>query len=293
MKKRNSLLSVVPFPTDYHHKLIRFALIIGSFFLLFLGMGEYVFAQNKADESSPLSSGRWVKISVDKSGLYTLSYDKLRQMGFSNPEAVGVYGRGGRLLSEDLQKASSVAGLPQVPLLRHNNAIYFYGEGTTHWYYDTAQKCYRHVTNHYTRLGYYLLSDAATPGPLLMEERKPTASQAAPALTSTYDALVLHERDLFSPKQSGRMLFGEPLMGGQPKRIIVNLGHGEQAGNAIKINYAYMARPSTQGFFTLSLDGKELVKDPISLSEDHTSRDFLAGIYHFTLPIALPEKMPM
>ena len=69
------------------------------------------------------------------------------------------------------------------------------------------------------------------------------------------------------------MLFGEPLMGGQPKRILVNLGHGEQAGNAIKVNYAYMARPSTQGFFTLSLDGKELVKDPISLSEDHTSRD--------------------
>ena len=111
-----------------------------------------------------------------------------------------------------------------MPLLRHNNAIYFYGEGTTHWYYDTAQKCYRHVTNHYTRLGYYLLSDAATPGPLLMEERKPTASQAAPALTSTYDALVLHERDIFSPKQSGRMLFGEPLMSGQPKRILVNLG---------------------------------------------------------------------
>ena len=281
MKKRNSLLSVVLFPTDYHHKLIRFSLIIGSLFFLFLGMGGYVFAQNRADESSPLSSGRWVKISVDKSGLYTLSYDKLRQMGFSNPEAVGVYGHGGRLLSEDLQKASSVAGLPQVPLLRHNNAIYFYGEGTTHWYYDTAQKCYRHVTNHYTRLGYYLLSDAATPGPLLMEERKPTASQAAPALTSTYDALVLHERDIFSPKQSGRMLFGEPLMGGQPKRILVNLGHGEQAGNAIKVNYAYMARPSTQGFFTLSLDGKELAKDPISLSEDHTSRDFLAGIYHF------------
>ena len=131
MKKRNSLLSVVPFPTDYHHKLIRFALIIESFFLLFLGMGGHVFAQNRAGESSPLATGRWVKISVDKSGLYTLSYDKLRQMGFSNPEAVGVYGRGGRLLSEDLQKASSVAGLPQVPLLRHNNAIYFYGEGTT------------------------------------------------------------------------------------------------------------------------------------------------------------------
>ena len=70
-------------------------------------------------------------------------------------------------------------------------------------------------------------------------------------------------------------------MGGQPKRILVNLGHGEQAGNAIKVNYGYMARPSTQGFFTLSLDGKELAKDPISLSEDHTSRDFLAGIYHF------------
>ena len=281
MKKRNSLRSVVPFSTDHRHKQNRFTLIIGSLFLLLLGMGRPAFAQDTAGEKSPLASGRWVKISVDKSGLYTLSYDKLRQMGFSNPEAVGVYGHGGRLLSEELQKASSVAGLPQVPLLRHNNAIYFYGEGPTTWYYDTAEKCYRHVTNHYTRLGYYLLSDAATPGPLLMEERKPTVSQSAPALTTTYDALVLHEQDKFSPRQSGRLLFGEPLMGGQPKRILVDLGSGEQAGNTFKVNYAYMARPNTQGFFTLTLDGKEISQDAISLGEDHTSRDFLAGIYHF------------
>lgn len=280
MKMPNSQSCAVLFSTKYRYRLTRIALILGYFAYLLLWSVGRSFAQNTAGVSSPLASGKWVKISVDKSGLYSLSYDKLRELGFSNPEAVGIYGRGGKLLSEDLRKSAS-AGLTQVPLLRHNNAIYFYGEGTTHWYYDAEHKCYRHVTNHYTRLGYYLLSDAATPGVLLMQERKPAAPQAAPTLATTYDALVLHERDIYSLKQSGRMLFGEPLTGGQPKRILVDLGHGEQSGNSLKLNYAYTARPSTQGTFTLALNGTEIANDPISLSEDYTDRDFLAGIYHF------------
>lgn len=236
-------------------------------------------AQHTEATSSPLASGKWIKISIDKSGLYSISYDQLRSLGFTNPEAVGVYGRGGRLLSESLQKAPA-SHLPQVPIIQHNNALYFYGESTTSWYYDPEKKTYRHITNHYSRRGYYLLSDTPTPGVLLMQEQVPTASTTAPEIAHSYDALHLYEQDKYAPKQSGRLLFGEQLSSRQPRRILIDLGKGERAHDQLTINYAYMARPFSQGMMTLTLDGQEIASDKISLSEDHSSRDYLSGIYH-------------
>ena len=47
---------------------------------------------------SALSSGRWVKIRVDKSGVYRLTVSALREMGFENPAQVSVHGYGGWML---------------------------------------------------------------------------------------------------------------------------------------------------------------------------------------------------
>ncbi len=49
---------------------------------------NYEFAEN-----SRLTSGHWVRVSVDRTGIYEISYDRLRELGFSNPEKVGEIGR--------------------------------------------------------------------------------------------------------------------------------------------------------------------------------------------------------
>ena len=41
---------------------------------------NYEFAEN-----SRLTSGHWVRVSVDRTGIYEISYDRLRELGFSNP----------------------------------------------------------------------------------------------------------------------------------------------------------------------------------------------------------------
>ena len=47
-------------------------------------------------EKSRLAEGNWVKISVDASGVYLLTNTQLRQMGFSDPSKVKIFGYGAR-----------------------------------------------------------------------------------------------------------------------------------------------------------------------------------------------------
>lgn len=235
--------------------------------------------QSSTTGHSLLASGKWIKIAVNQSGFYTLSYEKLRELGFENPEKVGVYGRGGRLLSESLDVHQG-STLPQVPLLRHNRAIYFYGEGTTHWYFDRKHKNYQHVTNHYTTQGYYLLSDVATPGPLVMQSISPIQAAGAPQLEEGYDALYLHEKDRLSLKQSGRLLVGEAITNNRPTPITLSLGKGSSLTSNITLNFAYTALPEKEGILSLSINDKIVGKDTIRSTEDRSDRTYQAGIYH-------------
>ena len=51
---------------------------------------------------SKLQSGRWVKISITNDGMYRLTRSALKNMGFSNPAKVHLYGYGGHLQDEVL-----------------------------------------------------------------------------------------------------------------------------------------------------------------------------------------------
>lgn len=55
--------------------------------------------------SNPLlSEGEWVRIRVDKIGIYKLSYAGLKDMGFSDPSKASVHSYRGWPLDEDFSK---------------------------------------------------------------------------------------------------------------------------------------------------------------------------------------------
>ena len=66
---------------------------------------------------SVLSEGRWVKLRIDETGIYRLSYDDLRSMGFSDPARVSVHGYGGWPLDEDFSQPY-IDDLPATPVWR-------------------------------------------------------------------------------------------------------------------------------------------------------------------------------
>ena len=57
-------------------------------------------SQNRYADHSVLSYGRWAKIRIPETGIYTLSDELLRDAGFTDPSKVKVYGYGGALQPE-------------------------------------------------------------------------------------------------------------------------------------------------------------------------------------------------
>lgn len=74
-------------------------------FIIGLLLCSYTWADgSRYASNSLLSEGKWVKIRVDKTGIYKLSYADLKNMGFSDPSKVSVHGYGGWPLDEDFSK---------------------------------------------------------------------------------------------------------------------------------------------------------------------------------------------
>ena len=166
--------------------------------------------------TSRLATGKWVKISIPESGMYELTYDELREMGFSNPEKVAVYGFGGNKINETLN-----GGVPddmrRVPILRSNDKICFYGNGPVHMNisdYNTTPRFTR-TFNPYSQVGCYLLTE------ITMADLLPT--KKATVTVNNYVDMPMslgyfyHERELVSPGSSGKEMLGEDFSAEQVK----------------------------------------------------------------------------
>ena len=114
-------------------------------------------AEINFSQSSVLSSGRWIKIRVDRTDIYRISHATLREWGFDNPDRVVVAGYGSVERAHTLDSAPD--DLPLVPLLRGENAIYFFGEGDSRIEpsngYDHAEH-----RNLYSTGSYYFVSES-------------------------------------------------------------------------------------------------------------------------------------
>ncbi|MDR3261079.1 MAG: type IX secretion system sortase PorU [Tannerella sp.] len=160
---------------------------------------------------SALSEGKWVKIRVDKTGIYKLTYAELRKMGFPDPEKVSVHGYGGWLLSEDFSQPYT-DDVPAVAVWRGDDYLLFYAKGPVKWayekaaygFYDTVEQ-FVHENNPYSTYGYYFVTDAT---PVNEMATAPSADGASLQI-GVYDDYLLHEKEDVSVNSSGRELFGE------------------------------------------------------------------------------------
>lgn len=110
---------------------------------------------------SVLSSGRWVKIRVEKEGLYQLTDNLLSKMGFKDPSRVKLFGYGGRMLPETLPFTGPEAlidDLNEVPLYRRAGSYVFFAEGLVRWINKT-----QFSNNVYSKYSYYFLTEGDNP----------------------------------------------------------------------------------------------------------------------------------
>lgn len=135
------------------------------------GLTSFAFSPSQYSSESVLKSGHWVKVKVSQNAIHQITYDQLREMGFSDPSKVTVYGYGGAVLTDNTFKTPIVnpkeanqhpEDLPQIYAYRGYDRLLFYGEsgvrpgvGTN----STRKEQGDTRINRYSPHGYYFLTD--------------------------------------------------------------------------------------------------------------------------------------
>lgn len=124
-------------------------------------------------QSSPLASGRWVKLRVDNPGVQYIPFDSLRAMGFDDPTAVAIFGRGNLPVDENFvdQKGTPLVEgeMTPAPSCIIGDSLFFYGVAGDYLNFierpDSVGGSYfsRTLRHPNSRQGYYLLTDSQTP----------------------------------------------------------------------------------------------------------------------------------
>lgn len=157
--------------------------------------------------SSVLSQGKWVKVRVPSAGVYFISNQQLKTMGFSDASKVNVYGYGGNVISEILNASLQPDDLPMQPVVRTDKGILFYGTGTIRRAYSGSSTL-THEQNPYSQESFYFLSNRDV-------EQTPTWPTFSPktevtdSVVRTFPCMLIHESEQAAPGTTGRMLLGE------------------------------------------------------------------------------------
>jgi len=148
--------------------------------------------------SSNLSSGNIVKLQVNSTGLYSLSYEQIQAMGIT-PQKVRILGYGGNLIPQNFT-LERVDDVPSIPFYMNKGAdgvfsegdyIIFYANGPVGW--DWSNSYFVRTRNCYADYGCYFISDSAGEQLLLQPGEEIEAGFAYDVYS--YTALQVHEQD--------------------------------------------------------------------------------------------------
>ena len=171
---------------------------------------------------SVLSNGKYVKISVQETGVHRISYEMLKEWGL-NPENVAVLGYGGAMLSEDFTK-HHWDDLPSVAFYMHKgddgvfssgDYILFYAQGPVKWESNDNGE-WGHIRNPYSNEGYYFVTDQLDLQKLIQTSNEQYTTTSVIDV-DWYTSLNVHEKERFNlidlnwQSGGGREFYGELL----------------------------------------------------------------------------------
>ncbi|MBQ3655417.1 MAG: type IX secretion system sortase PorU [Bacteroidales bacterium] len=191
-----------------------------------------------------MQSGKWVKTEIPVSGIYKISYQKLRELGFHNPENVRIFcGNAGMLPFMNAEKRQSFT---ETLIHKAENAIYFYANGTDTWSFDTNEQMYL-IKNHlFSDVNYYFISDVNTG----IDNAVKTSNVPTNQTISEGDFYYCHEEDLVNLQMSGRDWFGENFFYNTSQNFTFNCQNPPSTG---KIKFSAIARSSVSNNFTATV----------------------------------------
>ena len=209
-------------------------------------------------DSSVLASGRWVKIRVGETGVYSISYSRLASMGFNDPSRVAVYGYGGNLLQEDFSKGTYCNDLPEVPVRLTGSALLFFAEGPLRQdpASDVRGLYWQPVTNYCSDYGYYFLTEKDSP---LAFTQPDSAGSTGNEIDSFVDYIYYKGDELFTWADFGRRIYDSyDFRNGRSREYDFTLD-GLVHGTDVRIDVAFAtASSSLNSYLEISANGEQL-----------------------------------
>ena len=176
---------------------------------------ELLVKKNQTSSSnSILSSGKWVKVGVQKSGIYKITFDELQKYGFTDAENISVWGTGGKSLPlmNNLNTLNEIIPIP-IYIEKGNDGVFnmgdyllFYAEGPETLTHNQTLDAWKWEQHAYTKTIFYFLT-TSQPQTLIDVADVPTAAENYS--TNTFDQITTFERNDTNLVKSGREWFGE------------------------------------------------------------------------------------
>ena len=206
---------------------------------------------------SVLSSGNWVKLSIDKSGVYKIDNsmmgDIASKLGVSistiNPDKIAIYGQGGGMLpelnseydSDDLRELSIDVHAGTDGKFDNGDYILFYAEGASKWGKFRGNQAL-HIKNIYDDNNYVFITIKDIPGKRISN----SSDVPGPSIASYnyYNSREAHEIDEHNFIESGQQWFGERFENNPNQTIKFSFPNRDVTKN-ITVNTRVGAQPAT------------------------------------------------
>lgn len=211
------------------------------------------FEPTKYADNSKLAEGKWAKVSVTETGMHLITTAQLRNMGFSDPSKVHIYGYGGARISDILTENNYIDDLPQVPVVRTDAGILFYAVGPVS---DALRSGVNYIPapNPFSFKGYYYLSDREDSDLEISTIGKPSAS--APA--TTFVEHIYHQQELVMLGPTGHQTGGEDFRLTPSRTFKFTLTDLAEPNAWLACSFAHDSSASTPARLTFTANGNTL-----------------------------------
>ncbi|HRP39862.1 MAG TPA: type IX secretion system sortase PorU [Chitinophagales bacterium] len=173
--------------------------------------------------NSVLASGKWFRISTDKTSMFKLTYSFLKSKLGIEPSNIsfstfGVFGNYHAQLNETAGQEPKADDLLELPIYifdKNGNGkfdtddfVLFYGESADAWNYPGDQKPFVHSKNIYADKNYYFITTEKGSGKQAVDEN---FTGVANQTVNTFNDFAFHELDEKNLLESGRLWLGNKM----------------------------------------------------------------------------------
>lgn len=188
---------------------------------------------------SRLAAGHWVKVRIDTTGVYAISYRQLEEWGFDNPGQVGVFGSGAVAAADHIFSINYSDDLAPTAVARQQDRLLFYGEADVRAV-PLSPTSISVTRNHYDTGAYYFIGECGQDAPL--ETLSLGSDWKLQNTITSNTAVELIEREVQIPTYGGAIAHGPQLSPGQTETFtfaITDISPSANGSVSGAVNYVY------------------------------------------------------